>query len=244
MELKFKKVTMPTEEIKITSAFSRSMPKLGKLKACMDFYRANGYFDRQIIIDDGKYLHDGYCAYLTAKLLDVQVVRVLMVSGVEEQSKPTLDSKPGTEKATKTQKQFHPGMLVKITGNTTDNHDFEIGTTVRLVENIRGAGWSAEYLDGHDWWYVMECNMEPISTEDKPTDSHKFTYNVGDRVTYGLHPGKVIGINTTDGLISYLVDFDEPGVGFHNGNSIGVTVGRQGTSYNCLWRGDNNLQRA
>ena len=244
MKLKFEKVTMPTEEIKITSAFSRSMPKLSKLKACMDFYRANGYFDRQIIIDESKYLHDGYCAYLTAKLLDVKTVRVLMVSGVEKQSKPTLDSKPSTVKATETQKQFHPGMLVKITGNT-NNHGFNIGTTVWLAKNMGGSQWKAEYLDGHDLWYVMERDMEQIeSAEDEPSDSHKFTYNVGDRVKMNGHPGQVIGINDGNVHVIYLVDFDEPGVGYHNGNLIGVTVGKCGTSNNCLWRGENDLQRA
>lgn len=243
MKLKFKKVTMLTDEIKITSAFSRSMPKLSKLKTCMDFYRANGYFDRQIIIDSDKYLHDGYCAYLTAKLFDVQTVRVLMVSGVEEQRNPALDSKPGTEKDTEIQKQFHPEMLVKITGNTTDDHNFEIRTTVRLVEKNGRTAWKAEYPDKHDWWHVMECDMEPIeSVYDKPTDGHKFTYNVGDRVTSGGHTGQVIGINEGNAYRSYLVDFDEPGVGFNNGDAIKLTVGRYGTSNNCLWRGGNDLQ--
>ena len=167
MKLKFKRVTMPTEEIKITSAFSRSMPRLCKLKTCMDFYRANGYFDRQIIIDSDKYLLDGYCAYLTAKLLDVQTVRALMVSGVAEQDKPVTDSKPSARRDTKPQERFRPGMLVKITGNT-NGHRFSIGETVRLVEQSYAAEWAAEDLDGYDWWCVTECDMEPIeSVKDK-----------------------------------------------------------------------------
>ena len=243
MELKFNKVTMPTDEIKIMSAFSRSIPKLSKLLACAEFYRANGYFDSQIIIDEGKYLHDGYCTYLTAKLLDVQTVSVLMVSDVEEQSKPTVTSKPSTEKDTEIQKQFYPGMLVKITGNTTDDHNFEIGTTVRLVEKNGRTAWKAEYLDEHDWWYVKERDMEPIySVEDKHTDSSKFTYNVGDRVVKDGHPGQVIGVKAYNAGICYLVDFDEPGVGFHNGEATRLTVGRYGTSENCLWCRENDLQ--
>lgn len=247
MELKFKKVTMPTDEIKITSAFSRSMPRLSKLKTCMDFYRANGYFDRQIIINEDKYLHDGYCAYLTAKLLDVQTVRVLMVSGVEEQRNPALDSKPSTVKATKTQKQFHPGMLVKITGNVND-HRFNIGETVRLVKNTMGSQWTAEYLDEHDWWHVMECDMEQIkSVEDKTNtrstdNTTEFTYNVGDRVMCKCHAGQVIGIDADDDGFPYLIEFDEPGVGCHNGDAFDLTVGRHGTSGNCLWCRDNDLQ--
>src|SRR5574344_60485 len=139
------------------------------------------------------------------------------------------------------QKQFHPGMLVKITGNT-NKHGFDIGETVRLVENTGGTEWTAEYLDGHYWWYVMECDMEQIeSIEDKTNtrstnNTTEFTYNVGDRVTSGGHTGQVIGINEGNARIIYLVDFDEPGVGYHNGNSLGVTVGKLGTSENCLWR--------
>ena len=248
MKLKFERVTMPTGEIKITSAFSQSMPKLSKLKTCMDFYRANGYFDRQIIVDSDKYLHDGYCAYLTAKLLDVQTVRVLMVSGVEKH-KPTVDSKPSAGKDTEIQKQFYPGMFVKITGNV-NGHRFNIGETVRLVENIRGSQWKAEYLDKHNWWYVMECDMEQIeSVEDKTNtrstdNTAEFTYNVGDRVVKNGHPGQVIGVKAYNAGICYLVDFDEPGVGFHNGEATRLTVGRYGTSENCLWSRENDLQRA
>lgn len=238
---------MLTDEIKITSAFSQSMPRLSKLLACADFYRTNGRFDRQIIIDSDKYLHDGYCAYLTAKLLGVQTVKALMVSAMEEQSKPTVTSKPSTVKATETQKQFHPGMLVKITGNVNE-HGFDIGETVRLVKNTGGTEWTAEYLDGHYWWFVKECDMEPIeSVEDKTNtgstdNTTEFTYNVGDRVVKDGHPGQVIGIDPVGAPIAYLVDFDELGVGCHNGNGIGVTVGRCGTSNNCLWCLDNDLQ--
>ena len=108
-----------------------------------------------------------------------------------------------------------------------------------LVEKNGWTPWKAEYLDEHDWWYVMECDMEPIeSVEDKPNtrstdNTTKFKYHVGDRVTSGGHTGQVIGIDAGNAHISYLVDFDEPGVGCHNGNAIGVTVGRQGTSSNC-----------
>ena len=247
MKLKFNNVVMPTDEIKITSAFSQSMLRLGELKTCMDFYRANGYFDHLIIIGEGKDLYDGYCAYLTAKLLDVQTVSVLMVSDVEEQSKPTVTSKPSTVKATETQKQFHPGMLVTITGNT-NGHRFDIGTTVRLVEKVGRTAWKAEYLDEHDWWNVKECDMEQIeSVEDKTNtrstdNTTEFSYNVGDRVVKDGHPGQVIGIKAYNAGICYLVDFDEPGVGFHNGEATRLTVGRYGTSENCLWSRENDLQ--
>lgn len=79
MNLTFTNHTLPIGEIKITKEFSRTAPHLDKLKKCMDFYRTNGYFDRQIIVDSENYLRDGYCAYITAVLLGVEKVKVLMV---------------------------------------------------------------------------------------------------------------------------------------------------------------------
>lgn len=78
MNLKFTNPILPIGEIKIPDEFS--MPRLEKLKKCMDFYRTNGYFDRQIIVDSDKTLHDGYCAYITAVLIGVHKVKVLVVS--------------------------------------------------------------------------------------------------------------------------------------------------------------------
>lgn len=78
MKLTFTNNTLPIGEIKIPEEFS--MPRLEKLKKCMDFYRTNGYFDRQIIVDSDKTLHDGYCAYITAVLIGVHKVKVLVVS--------------------------------------------------------------------------------------------------------------------------------------------------------------------
>lgn len=80
MKLTFTNNTLPIGEIKITKEFSSTMPRLAKLKKCMDFYRTNGYFDRQIIVDSDKTLHDGYCAYITAVLIGVHKVKVLVVS--------------------------------------------------------------------------------------------------------------------------------------------------------------------
>ncbi len=83
MNLKFSNPILPIGEIKIPEEFS--MPRLEKLKKCMDFYRKNGRFDRQIIVDGDKTLRDGYCAYLTAYLLSAKTVKALMVM---EQAEP------------------------------------------------------------------------------------------------------------------------------------------------------------
>lgn len=94
MKLTFTNNTLPIGEIKITKEFSRTIPRLEKLKKCMDFYRTNGYFDRQIIVDSDKTLHDGYCAYLTAYLLGVKTVRVMMVGEQSELIKAIPPAEP------------------------------------------------------------------------------------------------------------------------------------------------------
>lgn len=92
MNLTFTNNTLPTGEIKIPEEFST--PRLEKLKKCMDFYRANGYFDRQIIVDSDKTLHDGYCAYITAVLMGAETVDVLMVGEKKAKKEPANESKP------------------------------------------------------------------------------------------------------------------------------------------------------
>lgn len=47
MKLTFTNHTLSIGEVEIAKAFA--LPSLGKLKPCMDFYRANNRFDRQII---------------------------------------------------------------------------------------------------------------------------------------------------------------------------------------------------
>ncbi|WP_312281565.1 hypothetical protein [Oscillibacter sp.] len=98
MKLKFTNPILPIGEIKIADEFYKSMPHLEKLKKCMDFYRANGHFDRQIIVDEDKTLHDGYCAYLVAYLLGVERVKVLMVG---EQAEPIKAVAPATPEPVK-----------------------------------------------------------------------------------------------------------------------------------------------
>lgn len=57
---------------------------------------------------------------------------------------------------------YKSGDLVKIAGNN-NNHDFSMGEIVRLKHNCGGEHrvWAAEYLDGHDFWYVLESDMKP-----------------------------------------------------------------------------------
>lgn len=64
---------------------------------------------------------------------------------------------------------YKSGDLVTITSNN-NNHDFSMGEIVRLKRNCGGEHhvWVAEYLDGHDFWYVHESDMKPFKTTIVP----------------------------------------------------------------------------
>ena len=64
---------------------------------------------------------------------------------------------------------YKSGDLVKIAGNN-NNHDFSMGEIVRLKHNCGGEHrvWVAEYLDGHDFWYVLESDMKPFKPAIMP----------------------------------------------------------------------------
>jgi len=54
------------------------------------------------------------------------------------------------------------GRKYKIIGNFKD-HEFPVGTIVRVVErHSTGEEYRAEYLEGHDWWWVYPQDLEEI----------------------------------------------------------------------------------
>lgn len=59
--------------------------------------------------------------------------------------------------------RFKEGDIVKVVANTTD-HDFEIGEHVRIyeVDDILDE-YTAEHLDGRDYWYLKEEEVESIN---------------------------------------------------------------------------------
>ena len=55
---------------------------------------------------------------------------------------------------------FSVGKTVKVTGNSS-YHGFQIGEIVKIT-HIDSDGWAkAEYLDGHDYWWVKKSDCEP-----------------------------------------------------------------------------------
>ncbi len=83
--------------------------------------------------------------------------------------------------------KYKEGDIVKIVARNTysplGRHDFKIGEVVRIEKVITDRGTShyrAEYLDEHDFWYVLEEEVADCKTEQKETTTMK--YKEGDIV--------------------------------------------------------------
>ena len=71
--------TMPLSEIKILDKWKATTPDAEEQELCYNRYIQNGYFDRSIVIDDGKFLKDGYMAYRVARAVGLQTVKVSQI---------------------------------------------------------------------------------------------------------------------------------------------------------------------
>lgn len=167
MKLKFTHPTIPTSEVKITKAFSQHMPRFEKLKSCVDFYRKNDYFDRQIIVDADGYLHDGYCAYLVAVLAGVAEVKVLMVAEKAVRSNPVTE--PVKENSPKPH-MFSVGNKVVCLGK---HHEEDPGfypeseTTGEIIntnfdfEKPYFVKWAEGSTSGNCEWWAYADDLKP-----------------------------------------------------------------------------------
>lgn len=70
-----------------------------------------------------------------------------------------IQPKPETEWNITTNTRFKVGDIVKIIDNRS-HHEFLIGEQVRIVSI--GDDLKAEYLDGHDFWWVFEEDIELV----------------------------------------------------------------------------------
>lgn len=68
-----------TSEIKILDKWRETLPDAEEQQLCYERYIQNGYFDRSIVIDDGKFLKDGYMAYRVARAVGLQTVKVSQI---------------------------------------------------------------------------------------------------------------------------------------------------------------------
>ncbi len=63
-------------EINISNAFWRTPPKPSKIANCYEYFLKHRRFDRDIMVDEKMTLFDGYVAYMVAKMVGCQTVRV------------------------------------------------------------------------------------------------------------------------------------------------------------------------
>lgn len=106
--MKFKTKNIEISDIKISKCFQQSPPKSEKIAQCYDFYRAHEFLDRAVIVDKGNLLLDGYVAYLVAKMLGIQRVRAVEVSGAD-----TNKARYGTD--------YHPAEVALNPGTKTES---------------------------------------------------------------------------------------------------------------------------
>ena len=57
-------------------------------------------------------------------------------------------------------------------------------------------------------------------------------FKVGDRVVYARHIGTVIAL-AEEGSVG--VEFDEPGIGYHDCGGVRIKAGHMGTKGNSIW---------
>jgi len=73
-----KEADIEVSKIKITSAFSNNIPKSELITKRLEEYKKTEKFNTDIIVSKNGYLVDGYSAYLVAKMLDLNTIKVLI----------------------------------------------------------------------------------------------------------------------------------------------------------------------
>lgn len=67
----------------------------------------------------------------------------------------------------KIEEKYKVGEVVQIIGNISQ-HQFDIGESVRITEvNNSNESSTAEYLDGRDFWYLMNDDIQKIEVESE-----------------------------------------------------------------------------
>lgn len=80
---------------------------------------------------------------------------------------------------------FKEGDIVVVTGNSNE-HEFEIGELVRIEEFDNSGEHRVEYLDGHDYWWVLESEMRHATQAERQAyeESLKPKLKAGDYVKF------------------------------------------------------------
>lgn len=74
-ELNNKTVLINIADITIQDVFEESHPSIEKVQCKLDYYKNNGKFKKDIIIDKDNVLQDGYINYLLCKTLNIKTTK-------------------------------------------------------------------------------------------------------------------------------------------------------------------------
>lgn len=106
-----------------------------------------------------------------------------------------------------------------------DAFDPEKGFAVACAKKLLGVG-NAFRMEFAKWTPV-----------DKETNIDGF--KVGDRVVHNNHIGTVIAL-AEEGSVG--VEFDEPGIGYHDCGGVRIMAGNMGTKSNSIWLRPKNIR--
>jgi DnaJ-class molecular chaperone len=77
-ELNKEKTFIRIENIIISDCFKLTEPSIDKIQNKLEYYKVNKKFDKNIVVDKEGVLQDGYINYLLCKLLNIDVVKVVV----------------------------------------------------------------------------------------------------------------------------------------------------------------------
>jgi len=72
------RIYIKVDDIIIQNSFKETKPGINKIQKKLEYYKENNKFDKNIVIDRSKVLLDGYVNYLICKMLNIEIIRVVV----------------------------------------------------------------------------------------------------------------------------------------------------------------------
>ena len=77
-ELNKEKIYLKVDQIVIQDIFKQTKPSIDKIQNKLEYYKREGKFDKNIVVDKNNKLRDGYINYLISKMLNINTVEVVV----------------------------------------------------------------------------------------------------------------------------------------------------------------------
>lgn len=77
-ELNKEKIFIRVDDIIISDSYKETKPSLDKIQEKLEYYKVNNKFSKNIVVDQNKVLQDGYITYLICKMLNIELVKVVV----------------------------------------------------------------------------------------------------------------------------------------------------------------------